>query len=237
MADRAAIEEYYSGSAKDAVAAGLELQLPGSVFCDVDHDTQRGDNPGATPIMWRSRQGGLLQADTNRMEVLWALKDRVRTHRRDRPPSFTASEELHVAEQNQKLGDVLKALLDCGTPLGSPNLSPSGGHAEGRSSDCYLRDDAAAHDGGTPLYGKDDDGMTHRAAQGVKHGWGDGDETKAALIQAPTTVDQLQNEKSMGDFKDAHGVQASKPRRYKEKACKVLAACGLVSCFAEICVS
>jgi hypothetical protein len=103
------------------LAGGLDYSgppavLPGSVFTD---GVGKGLQPDqGAPIMWRSREGGLLQADVGDQDggddVLWALRDHVRTQ--NRSVTFSASQERNIASQSDLLTDMLRTLQETSTP-------------------------------------------------------------------------------------------------------------------------
>ena len=111
----AAIQEFHS--------SGIDHErpspaIPGSVF-------------GSAPVdKWRSREGGM-QADTdttddcNGVEVLWALKDHVRTT--GKQVALNANAVLNTASQHSMLADILSALQNFGaSSQGTPLLHFSG---------------------------------------------------------------------------------------------------------------
>jgi hypothetical protein len=107
--DKAAIEAFHSGGGD---YSGPPAVAPGSVFTE---GARKGPSLQGVPVMWRSREGGLLQADLwgdqeDGDDVLWALKDHVRT--KARKSTFSASQERNIASQHDLLNDMLKVLQD-----------------------------------------------------------------------------------------------------------------------------
>lgn len=111
--DKAAIDAFLAGGLD---YAGPPAVLPGSVFAD---GAGKGLQPDqGAPVMWRSREGGLLQADAGDEErgddVLWALRDHVRSQ--SRSATFSASQERNIASQSDLLTDMLRTLQETSTP-------------------------------------------------------------------------------------------------------------------------
>lgn len=107
--DKAAIDAFHAGGAD---YCGPPAVAPGSVFGEGGKKGLKSGRVG--PVMWRSREGGLLQADHGDQEdgddVLWALKDHVRTQTRS--STFSASQERNIARQHNLLADMLKTLQE-----------------------------------------------------------------------------------------------------------------------------
>lgn len=106
--DKAAIEAFHFGGGD---YSGPPAVAPGSVFTG----GAKGPSIQGVPVMWRSRVGGLLQADLwgdqdDGDDVLWALKDHVRT--KDRKSTISASQVRNIASQHDLLNDMLKVLQD-----------------------------------------------------------------------------------------------------------------------------
>jgi len=96
--------------------AGPPAHRPGAMF--TNNMSLLPDHSKNSVILW-SREGGMLQADSeegveNKTELLWALKDHVRTTVKS--TRFCAKEVLSAARQNSKLVEILHILQ---------NLSPS----------------------------------------------------------------------------------------------------------------
>jgi hypothetical protein len=105
--------------------AGPQPVQPGSVFGSGRSEHLQPDH--RVPVMWRSREGGLLQADNDKndgVELLWALKDHVRT--KAKTIMFNANVVLDAASQHSQLIDVLKALQVYSRPADVPNCRNRG---------------------------------------------------------------------------------------------------------------
>ena len=98
--------------------AGPAAHRPGDIFGDTNNMSLLPDRSKSSGI-WRSREGGMLHADSeegveNKTEVLWALKDHVRTT--VKCTAFSAEEVISASRQNSKLVEILQILK---------NFSPS----------------------------------------------------------------------------------------------------------------
>lgn len=96
----AAIVSYHDS----LVYAGPPPVPPGSIFAGRNEHLQPDHR---VPVMWRSREEGWLQADNDDndgVELLWALKDHVRT--KAKTTMFNAVVVRDAASQHRKRGSV-----------------------------------------------------------------------------------------------------------------------------------
>jgi hypothetical protein len=124
VASAKSIREFYAAcshvSGSPAIKSGSEL-VDGSRMAS---GLQPEDK---APVIWRSREGGVLQADNgadNDIGILWALKDHVRTIWR--PSAFSSTQVVTAAQNNSRLQAILKDLQQVRTASSAPYVDPAG---------------------------------------------------------------------------------------------------------------